>query len=168
MIWVLRATVIAVAAIATIMALTVKSIYVLFVLCSDFVFVILFPQLVCVIHVEKSNTYGSAFAVLIGLILRLGGGEAALHIPPFIHYPFFDDKYGQLFPFRTLSSLVSFLTLVTVSYGTDFIFRKGYLDKKWDVFKCVVNIDKEVKADEKGNIQFRPLTQPGVASEHQL
>ena len=158
MIWVLRATVIVVAVIATILALTVKSIYVLFVLCSDFVFVVLFPQLVCVIHIEKSNTYGSAMAVFIGLLLRLGGGEAALGIPPFIHYPFYDDKYGQLFPFRSLASLVSFLTLVSVSFATDFVFRRGYLEKKFDIFKCVVNVDEEVKGDKKPNIQFEPLS----------
>ena len=159
MMWVLRVSVIAVAAVATAMALTVKSIYVLFILCSDFVFVILFPQFVCVIHVEKSNTYGSLSAFCLGLFLRLAGGEPALGLPALIHYPFYDggaEGNGQLFPFRTLAAIVSFLTLVIVSYVTDVIFRRGYLDKKWDVFHSVMNTEDEAEGGPTVQ-QLKPL-----------
>ncbi|XP_030838436.1 high-affinity choline transporter 1-like [Strongylocentrotus purpuratus] len=139
--WILRLAVIAVAAIATVMALTVDSIYVLFVLCADFVYVVLFPQLVCVIHVEKSNTYGSAVAFVLGLALRLTGGEPALKLPVLLRYPYYDEELGQLFPFRTLATIVAFVSLVVISFITDIVFKKGYLPKKYDVFKCVVNTD---------------------------
>ena len=143
MLWVLRASVIVVAAVATVMALTVKSIYILFVLCSDFCYVILFPQFVCVIHFPKTNTYGSAFSFFIGLFLRLSGGEPALNLPPFIYYPYYNVVDGQLFPFRTLGAIIAFLCLLGVSYATNFVFERGILDKRWDVFKCVVNIDEK-------------------------
>ncbi|XP_794570.2 high-affinity choline transporter 1 [Strongylocentrotus purpuratus] len=142
MMWILRVAVIVVATIATVMALTVESIYVLFVLCSDFVYVVLFPQFVCVIHIKKSNTYGSAAAFALGLLLRLLGGEPALNLPAAIHYPFYDEELGQLFPYRTFCAIVSFVTLVAVSYATDIVFTRGYIPRRFDVFRCVVNKDQ--------------------------
>ncbi|XP_071491029.1 high-affinity choline transporter 1-like [Diadema antillarum] len=136
LVWLMRISVIVVTTIATIMALTVSSIYALFVLCSDFVYVILFPQLVCVIHVNKSNTYGSAVAFVVGLFLRLASGVSALSLPPLIRYPLYDEEYGQQFPFRTLCMIISLLTLLLVSYATAFVFEKEYLSNRWDVFKC--------------------------------
>lgn len=153
MMWVLRVAVIFVATIATVMALTVDSIYVLFVLCSDFVYVVLFPQFVCVIHIKKSNTYGSACAFVLGLFLRLAGGIFALGMPALIHYPYYDEELGQLFPFRTMAAIVSFVSLVVVSYATDVIFRKGYLPKRFDILKCVVDIDAATDQQVNGNVQ---------------
>jgi len=69
-------------AFATILAITYKSIYSLFVLCGDFVFVIVFPQLLLVLYYPKANTYGSVFAFFFGLLLRLLCGEAAMSLPP--------------------------------------------------------------------------------------
>lgn len=66
---------------ATVLAITYKSIYSLFVLCGDFVFVIVFPQLLLVIYYEKSNTYGSVFAFFFSLLLRLLCGEPAMSLP---------------------------------------------------------------------------------------
>eukprot|EP00057_Strongylocentrotus_purpuratus_P019714 XP_011674188.1 PREDICTED: high-affinity choline transporter 1-like [Strongylocentrotus purpuratus] len=136
------------------MALTVDSIYVLVIRCGDFVYVVLFPQLVCVIHVEKSNTYGSAVAFVLGLALRLAGGEPALKLPVLLRYPYYDEELGQLFPFRTLAAIVAFVSLVVVSYITDIVFKKGYLPKKYDVFKCVVNTD--VKPSKEVMVKSTP------------
>merc|ERR1719189_1508545 len=52
------------------------------VLCGDFVFVIVFPQLLLVLYYPKSNTYGSVFAFFFGLLLRLLCGEKAMSLPP--------------------------------------------------------------------------------------
>ena len=41
------------------------------VLCGDFVYVIVFPQLLLVLYFNKANTYGSVFSFVIGLALRL-------------------------------------------------------------------------------------------------
>ena len=46
-------------AIATVMAIFVPSIYGLFVLCGDFVYVLLFPQLTCTLFLSFFNTFGS-------------------------------------------------------------------------------------------------------------
>src|SRR5882672_3978038 len=75
-VWVMRAAIIVVGCVATAMALTVKSIYGLWYLSSDLVYVILFPQLVCVVHCKRHcNTYGSLVAYFVGFSLRALGGE---------------------------------------------------------------------------------------------
>jgi high affinity choline transporter 7 len=61
--------------IETSLAITYSSIYDLFVLCGDFMFVIVFPQLTLVLWWELANTYGSVFSFVIGLILRLSCGD---------------------------------------------------------------------------------------------
>ena len=45
-------------------------------MCSDLVYVILFPQLLIVVHFKDSvNTYGSLSAYVLGMFVRLAGGE---------------------------------------------------------------------------------------------
>ena len=85
-------------------------------MCSDLVYVILFPQLLIVVHFKSwVNTYGSLFAYIIGMFLRLGGGEPLIHLPPLIHYPLYTEKDGQMFPFRTFAMITSMTSLMLVS-----------------------------------------------------
>lgn len=119
------------------MAITIKSIYSLWALCSDLVFVILFPQLVCAIYVSFVNTYGSLAAFIVGLVLRLGGGESVIGLPPFIKYPLFDEKLNkQFFPFRTLAMLASLITLITVSFIFNVIFRRLRISNRFDFLQA--------------------------------
>ena len=75
LIWVIRGTVVVVGSLALVLGLTVKSVYGLFYLCADFVYVILFPQLVSVVYLPFVNVYGSIVGYIMGLVLRLIGGE---------------------------------------------------------------------------------------------
>lgn len=72
--------------VATTLAIFYPSIYDLFVLCGDFVFVIVFPQLLLVIYWDKANTYGSVFSFFLTILLRLLCGEAKLGIPALISF----------------------------------------------------------------------------------
>ena len=56
----------------------VSSIYVLWFLCSDLVYVILFPQLLCVVYVPFTNTYGSLAAYITGFLFRILIGETII------------------------------------------------------------------------------------------
>ncbi len=56
---VLKVSVLVVALAATVMALSVESIFQLWVLSSDLVYVILFPNLLSCIYVKFTNAYGS-------------------------------------------------------------------------------------------------------------
>lgn len=144
-IWVMKIGVIVVGVLATVLALQIDSIYGLWYLSSDLVYVILFPQLVCVVHLNsRCNTYGSLCAFFIGLFLRAGGGEAYIGLDPLIRYPYFNETDGQLFPFRTFAMLTSFATLLLVSALSKFLFENGHLQAKYDVFRCVVNIPDDV------------------------
>jgi high affinity choline transporter 7 len=71
----MRIGIVGVGAAATVLAIQVDSIYDLFVLCSDFVYVMLFPQLTCVVYFRDVNTYGSLAGYIMGLFFRLAGGE---------------------------------------------------------------------------------------------
>ncbi|KAI2805083.1 hypothetical protein BLOT_004074 [Blomia tropicalis] len=142
---VMKISIVIVGCVATGMAITVKSIYGLWYLSSDLVYVILFPQLVSVVHFKRHcNTYGSLVAYFVGFFLRALGGESILHLPPFIKYPWFSEEHGQLFPFRTFAMLSSFATLLGVSTLTKNLFESGYLPASFDFFHCVVNIPEDV------------------------
>jgi len=99
---------------ATLLALKVKSVYALWFLCSDFVYCILFPQLVTALFDKKANVYGSAAGLFVSFVLRFGGGESTLGIPQIIDYPMVQDGM-ILFPFRTLSMVCGLLTIIIVS-----------------------------------------------------
>ena len=91
--WVMRIAIFVVGGMATYMALTIPTIYGLWsvdrrtllnnqtsvikrALCSDLVYVILFPQLLCVVHFpEWCNTYGSFISYCLGLTIRLISDE---------------------------------------------------------------------------------------------
>ena len=99
---------------ATLIALQVKSIYDLWFLCSDFVYCILFPQLVTALFDKKANTYGSIVGFAVSFILRFGGGVSAFGIPIMLPYPMIEG--GEvLFPFRTLAMVSGLVCIVVVS-----------------------------------------------------
>ncbi|BFF92803.1 high-affinity choline transporter 1 [Drosophila madeirensis] len=145
-IWVMRVAIIVVGILATIMALTIPSIYGLWSMCSDLVYVILFPQLLMVVHFKKHcNTYGSLSAYIVALLIRLSGGEAMLGLPALIKYPGYDEEtQEQMFPFRTMAMLLSLITLISVSWWTKMMFESGKLPPSYDYFRCVVNIPEDV------------------------
>lgn len=86
-------------------------------MCSDLVYVILFPQLLMVVHFRKyCNTYGSLSAYIIACVVRFSGGEDVIGLPVLIRYPGYDWEKGvQRFPFRTMAMLLSLGTLYGVT-----------------------------------------------------
>jgi high affinity choline transporter 7 len=115
---VMRVAVVSVGLAATLLAINVQSVYTLWLLCSDLVYVVLFPQLVMALYNKNANGLGALAGVVVGLVLRIGGGEAILGLDPIIPYPFYDPELGVLFPFRTTSMLASLLTIWLVSRFT--------------------------------------------------
>uniref|UniRef100_A0A183CC53 High-affinity choline transporter 1 n=1 Tax=Globodera pallida TaxID=36090 RepID=A0A183CC53_GLOPA len=141
----MRFSIIAVSILATLMALTINSIYGLWYLCADLIYVILFPQLLCVVYFKASNTYGCLCGYAIGMVLRLSGGETLLHFPAIVHYPWYDaETHVQYFPFRTMAMLASLCTTVFASVYSRWLFLNGWLQPELDVLGCVVNIGERV------------------------
>lgn len=121
MIWIIGIT-------GTLLALQVKSVYALWFLCSDFVYAILFPQLVTALFDKKANKYGSIAGFAVSLILRIGGGDPTLGIPTMIPYPMIEDGM-VLFPFRTLAMTAGLVTIMVVSRMTQHISPPEQLRK---------------------------------------
>ena len=99
---------------ATLLALQVKSIYELWFLCSDFVYCLLFPALVCALFDPKANWIGALAGFLVAFVLRFGGGDPTLGIPIFLPYPMVEDGL-VLFPFRTLAMLSGLISIILIS-----------------------------------------------------
>ncbi|MPC30446.1 High-affinity choline transporter 1 [Portunus trituberculatus] len=114
-------------------------------LCGDLVYVILFPQLLMVVHFrDRVNTYGSFVAFFLGLIVRLLGGEPYIGVPATIHYPFYDEELGQQnFPFRTIAMLVSLFSLIVTSAIAKAIFTHKLLPARYDVCRCFHRTEKD-------------------------
>ncbi len=110
-----RTAVVVVGALATSLALMVQSIYALWYLCADLVYVVLFPQLVIALFDRRASPSGAVAGMIVGLVLRLGGGEPLLHIPAWIPYPWPMPDGGTYFPFRTFAMLSGLLTIWLVS-----------------------------------------------------
>jgi len=154
-IWVLRLTIFVVGCIATVIGLTFDSIYILFHLCSDLVFVVLFPQLLCAVHVPWVNTYGSIAGVIVGMFFRLTGGEEMIGFKAAIKYPGY--KYNmitnddgttemvgkQYFPFRTMSMILSLLALLAVSKLFNYMLEKGIMSEERDFLNVLQRREKE-------------------------
>lgn len=143
----MRGGILGVGVMAMVMGITIKTIYGLWYLCADLVYVILFPQLVSVVHLSRTNTYGSLAGYCVGMFFRIAGGEPLMYLPAMIEYPGFyyesPTNWYQRFPFRTLTMLLSFGTIVSVSYLMNYLFESGKLRKEQDIFLCVVNIPED-------------------------
>lgn len=184
-VWVMRVTIFIFGALATAMALLTGSVYGLWYLSSDLVYVIIFPQLLSVLFVKGTNTYGSVAGYIFGLLLRIGGGESYLKLPPFIYYPGWvmqerthpltgDIEYfvQQRFPFKSVSMIASFLANVFFSYLAKYLFESGMLSHKYDVLDAVVTkhskeiMDKAtlVKNHDINLSEMAPVTQAVGAS----
>ncbi len=99
---------------ATLLALQISSVYELWFLCSDFVYCLLFPPLVCALFDPKANTTGALAGFIVAFILRFGGGDTTLGIPVLLPYPMVENGV-VLFPFRTLAMLSGLSTILIVS-----------------------------------------------------
>ncbi|XP_068950100.1 high affinity choline transporter 1 [Petaurus breviceps papuanus] len=151
-VWVMRITVFLFGAAATAMALLAKSVYGLWYLSSDLVYIIIFPQLLCVLFIKGTNTYGAMVGYVLGLIFRITGGEPYLYLQPLILYPGHyrdeDGIYHQRFPFKTFAMCISFLTNISVSYLAKYLFESGVLPPKVDFLDAVVARHSEENMDK--------------------
>ncbi|KAK7913262.1 hypothetical protein WMY93_013473 [Mugilogobius chulae] len=151
-VWVMRITIFVFGGLATLMALVTGTVYGLWYLSSDLVYVIIFPQLLAVLFIKGTNTYGSVAAYIFGLVLRIGGGEPYLKLPPFIYYPGWttekvlsnitgemEEIVIQKFPFKTVSMLASFAGNVVFSYLAKYLFESGKISHKYDFLDAVVS-----------------------------
>lgn len=134
LLWVQRISIFVIGAAATAMSIYVRTVWGLFVLAADIVYVIVLPQLTSALFIRHTNAYGAFAAFFVGAVLRIGAGEPTIDLPAFIKYPYFDEeRQEQVFPFRGIAFLASILCLVLVSWIVGLCFKKGVLPSRCDV-----------------------------------
>jgi high affinity choline transporter 7 len=114
--------------VATLTALNVQSVYALWYLCADLIYCILFPQLTTALYFKRSNRYGAIAGLIVSFILRIGGGEPMLGIPPIIPYPLTENGVVY-FPFRLLATALGFLAIIAISLLTERVCPPQRLEK---------------------------------------
>ena len=149
----MRVAIVLVGGASTALAIVVDSIYGLWYLCSDLVYVILFPQLLCCVHIPFTNTYGSVAGFILGLFFRFTGGEILLNLPPLIKYPWYDEESGyQCFPFKTLSMLITLATIILASLISRWLFKRNILPPKADIAKAFWHTQEVYETKEMKDI----------------
>ncbi|MEQ2175873.1 hypothetical protein GOODEAATRI_022155 [Goodea atripinnis] len=151
--WVIRISVLLVGLAGTSLAFGDDSVAALWILSGDLLYCVIFPQLVCVLHFQRANTYGAICGFVVGLLLRGLSGEPVLGIPPLLLYPGCreeNDQIRQCFPYRTVAMLSSLISIMAVSWLLDLIFHRQLIPESWDflhVFKKKNKVDEDETPD---------------------
>lgn len=154
------------------LALSMESVYHLAFMCADMVFVCLLPQLtICLYFSDYTNVYGSCFAYIFGLTMRILAGEPKFGFDPIIKYPLFDYKRkSQGFPYRTFLMLLSCGLFFLVSYIAEFIFiKKQWLGSKSDFLYGFPELHIVEITPKESRVQLRiPSQAPPTASKFRV
>lgn len=129
--WVIRVTLA-----GTTLTILDQSIMLFWFLGSDITYTIMFPQLVCVLFFNISNSYGSLMGFLVGVTLRLLSGEQSVGLPVSLCFPgcsLEDGIYVHRFPIRTFRMLSTIVATLVFSYL--FSLRLKIIPEKWNIFK---------------------------------
>ncbi|CAG2242835.1 CHT1 [Mytilus edulis] len=136
--WVLRFSIVVVGTLGAVIAISANSIYGLYILCADAMYVVQFPVLTCALWVPFANTYGAISGLVVGTTLRVLGGEPVLSFPSIIKYPGYNDTLGQIFPYKTFSMLSCTFSLLSISYLTEYLITtKRTLQLLWTKIKSM-------------------------------
>ncbi len=115
---IVRVLIVILGVLATIIGLRVQSIGLLWYLCGDIVYCVLFPVLTLALFDPRANRTGALAGFGVSVFLRFSGGVDVLGIPAFLPWPTAADFGGFDFPFRTLAMLAGLITTLVVSRVT--------------------------------------------------
>lgn len=155
-IWVLRFAIVIVGILGSVIAITVNSVFGLYILSGDLMYVILFPQLTCAMWIQFANTYGSLIGFMVSFAMRILAGEPLLGLTAAIQYPSYDNSVGQRFPHKTFVVIIHYICIIGISFITDRLFKKSILPKRFDVFNCIrFENDKKLEEPYSNNMDIQ-------------
>lgn len=156
--WVIRISVVVAGMLGTALTFIDNSIVFFWILSSDMAYCVILPQLVCVLFIDISNSYGAVVGFVFSVLLRLLSGEPLLGLPPVICYPggeVIDGVYIQPVPVRTVVALFALFCILFFSFIFAYLFRRELLPKRWDVFGVT---KVTVSTSDNQNGVLTPLT----------
>uniref|UniRef100_A0AAV2JLM0 Uncharacterized protein n=1 Tax=Knipowitschia caucasica TaxID=637954 RepID=A0AAV2JLM0_KNICA len=122
--WVIRTSVVLFGLAGTSLTFLHTGVMAFWVLGGKITYILMFPQLVCVLFIRCTN----------GLLC----GEPMLALPPVLHFPGCALEGGvcvQYWPIRSTCMLLVLATIPLVSRGMAALFNRELLSQSWDVFK---------------------------------
>lgn len=137
LIWLARLSVVILASITFLLCVCWSGWHSLWILPYDLLYVLVFPQLFCATYFRYANTIGAFAGLVVGFVLRLCLGEQRLGLPALIKLPFWDQREGQLFPYRTLAMLSNLLVTIVVSSIAHASWKAGKLAASPNDLCCV-------------------------------
>lgn len=134
----IRSSIVVVGLIGTAFTSLNKSLLTFWFLGAEIAYIVVFPQLLCVLFVNKANGYGVVLGLLMGLTLKLLNGNPSLGLTPVLDYPACirdDGASVECVPVKTISMLTVLVATVLFSYLAAALFHRGLLPERMDVFR---------------------------------
>ncbi|KAL6116849.1 uncharacterized protein ACO6RY_14774 [Pungitius sinensis] len=113
------------------LAMTTKSVHLLWIVSADVVYSMMAPQVICTFFLSRRvNHYGACAGFVLSLLLRALVGEPMIGLPDVLPLPWdkmVDGHRYRLLPFRTAIMLVTMATILVVSRLALWLSEKGLL-----------------------------------------